>query len=67
MEKTVSIPANSIIEMLKALPEDILMDIVSKVFMESDVSPLTREEGASYKKAVRERERGETISWEKLR
>ena len=67
MGKTVSIPENSIIEMLRALPEDTLMDIVLKVFMESDVFPLTKEERASYKKAMRERERGETISWEKLR
>ena len=67
MEKTVSIPENSIIEILKALPEDTLMDIISKVFMESDVSPLTRAERTSYKKAMSERERGETISWEKLR
>ncbi len=67
MGKTVSIPEKSIIEMLRALPEDTLMDIVSKVFMESDVFPLTKEERVSYKKAMRERERGETISWEKLR
>ena len=67
MAKTILIPENSIIEMLKALPEDALMDIFSKILVQSDVSPLTDEEEASYKKALKEYEKGEVISWENLK
>ena len=67
MAKTILIPENSIIEMLKALPEDALMDIFSKILVQSDPSPLTDEEEASYKKALKEYEEGEIISWENLK
>ena len=67
MGKTILIPENSIIEMLKALPEDALMDIFSKILVQSDRSPLTDEEEASYKEASKEYEEGEVISWENLK
>jgi hypothetical protein len=67
MAKTILIPENSIIEMLKALPEDALMDIFSKILVQSDRSPLTDEEEASYKEALKEYEEGEVISWENLK
>ena len=67
MAKTILIPENSIIEMLKALPEDALMGIFSKILVQSDISPLTDEEEASYKKALKEYEKGEVINWEDLK
>ena len=67
MAKTIPIPENSIIEILKALPEDTLIDILSKVLIHSEASPLTDEERASYKKAMKEYEKGEAISWEDLK
>ena len=67
MAKTILIPENIVIDMLKALPEDTLMDILSKVLIKSDTSPLTAEEKISYGKALEERERGEVISWENLK
>ena len=67
MAKTVLIPEDSIIEMLKALPQDTLMDIFSKILIEGDASPLTEEEETSYKKALKEYEKGEVISWENLK
>lgn len=67
MAKTISIPESSIIGMLKALPEDTLVDIFSKTLLGSDVSPLTKEEKASCEKALKEHERGEVISWEDLK
>ncbi|MFO7773064.1 MAG: hypothetical protein R6V59_03885 [Dehalococcoidia bacterium] len=67
MTRTVSISEDSIIAMLKGLPEDTLMNIFSKMLVESDTSPLTDEENASYKKALKEHEKGETIDWEDLR
>ncbi len=67
MAKTILIPENSIIEMLKALPQDTLVDIFSKTLVQSDVSPLTAEEKASYKKALKEYEEGEVTSWKDLK
>jgi len=65
--KTILVPENSIIEMLKALPQDALMDIFSKILIQSDTSSLTDEEKASYKEALKEYEEGEVISWEDLK
>jgi hypothetical protein len=53
--------------MLKGLPENILMDIFSKMLIQSDTSPLTDEEEASYKEALKEHEKGEIINWEDLK
>mgnify|MGYP001578094964 CR=1 FL=1 len=67
MAKTVSISEDNIIAMLKGLPENILMDIFSKMLIQSDTSPLTDEEETSYKEALKEHEKGEIISWEDLK
>ena len=67
MAKTIPIPENSIIEILKALPEDTLIDILSKVLIHSEASPLTDEERASYEKAMKEYEKGEVVTWEDLK
>jgi len=67
MAKTVSISEDSIISMLKGLPENILMDIFAKMLIQSDTSPLTGEEETSYKEALREHKKGEVISWEDLK
>ena len=67
MAKTVSISEDSIILMLKGLPENILMDIFSKTFIQSDTSPLTGEEETSYKEALEEHEKGQVVSWEDLK
>jgi hypothetical protein len=67
MAKTISISEDSIIAMLKGLPENTLMDIFSKMLIQSDTSPLTGEEKTSYKEALKEHEKGEIISWEDLK
>ena len=67
MAKTISISEDSIIAMLKGLPENTLMDIFSKMLIESDTAPLTAEEEKSYKEALREHEKGDTISWRNLK
>ena len=67
MAKTVSISQDSIIAMLKGLPENALMDIFSKMLIRSDTTPLTVEEETSHKEASEEHEKGETINWEDLK
>jgi hypothetical protein len=53
--------------MLKGLPENALMDILSKMLIQSDTAPLTVEEETSHKEALKEHEKGETINWEDLK
>jgi len=67
MAKTVPISEDSIIAMLKGLPENTLMDIFSKMLIQSDASPLTDEEETSYKEALKECEKGEIINWGDLK
>jgi hypothetical protein len=67
MAKTVPISEDSITAMLKELPENTLMDIFSKMLIQSDTSPLTDEEETSYKEALKEHEKGEIINWEDLK
>ena len=62
MAKTVSISEETIIAMLREVPESTLMDMFSKMLVESDTSPLTDEENASYREALKEHERGELVS-----
>ncbi len=64
--KTVSMPEDVVINLLRTLPEDIT-DIFWKSLVKSDVSPLTEEEKNDIKKAKKELEKGETVSWENIR
>ena len=63
MAKTVSISQDSIIAMLKGLPENALMDIFSKMLIEGDTSPSNDEEETSYREALQEHEKGQTVNW----
>ena len=67
MAKTVSVSEDSIIAMLKGLPEDTLVDIFSKTLIQSDTFPLTAEEKTSYEEALEEHRKGDTINWQDLR
>ena len=67
MAKTISIPEKSIIGMLKALPQDTLVDIFSKILIESDVSPMTDEEKTSYAMALKDYQESKVTSWEDLK
>lgn len=64
MAKTVSISEETIIAMLRELPESTLMDMFWKILVDSDTSPLTDEGNASYREALQEHERGEVLSWQ---
>ena len=65
--KTVSMPEDVVINLLRTLPEEDLIDIFWKSLVKSDVSPLTEEEKNDIKKAKRELKKGETLSWENIR
>lgn len=63
MGKKIPISEDSIIAMLKGLPENALMEIFSRTLVRSDTSRLGDEEGTSYKEALQEHEKGDTINW----
>ena len=66
-EKTLSLPEDALVNMLKTLPENVLVDIFWKTLVRSDISPLTQEEVEEIKKGKEEFKKGETVRWENLR
>jgi ubiquinone biosynthesis protein Coq4 len=60
-------PEEAMINLLKTLPEDALVEVFWKTLVESDVSPLTDEEKKEIEKGKVEFQKGETIRWENLR
>lgn len=65
--KTVSMPEDVVINLLRTLPEEDLIDIFWKTIVQSDVSPLTEQEKNDIRKAKSELKKGETLSWENIR
>ncbi len=65
--RTISMPEDVVINLLKTLPEEDIIDIFWKTLIESDVSPLTDEEKEEIKKAKKELKEGETLKWENIR
>jgi hypothetical protein len=65
--KTLSMPEEVVINMLKTLPKKDLINIFWKTLAESDVSPLTESEKEDLKQAKREFKKGETQKWENIR
>jgi hypothetical protein len=65
--KTLTMPEDALVNMLKTLPENILIDVFWRTVVESDVSPLTKEEGELISKGKLEHKKGETIKWQDLR
>ncbi|HLG33763.1 MAG TPA: hypothetical protein VI757_02700 [Bacteroidia bacterium] len=65
--KTISVPENSIIEILKSLPENILSDIFWKTFVHNDTTPLSQEEKKDISKARKEYSRKQSVKWQDIR
>ena len=60
-------PEDVVINLLRTLPEEDLIDIFWKTIVQSDVSPLTEQEKNDIRKAKSELKKGETLSWENIR
>jgi hypothetical protein len=65
--KTLSMPEEVVVNMLKTLPKKDLVNIFWKTLAESDVSPLGDEEREDIKQAKKEFKKGETQKWEDIR
>ena len=66
MEKgCLTIPQDSLFDMLKYQPESVLIQLFEKLIVSSDTSTLTVEEQQDINFAKEEYYNGETISWKK--
>jgi len=65
--KTLTMPEDAVVNMLKTLPEDILIDVFWRTVVESDISALSKEERELISKGKLEHKKGETIKWQDLR
>lgn len=65
--KTLSMPEDAIVSLLKSLEKKTLPDIFWKAVVESDVSPLKEDEKKDREKAREELKRGLTRKWKDLR
>lgn len=63
MQENITIPQNSLFEMLKFQPESILIDLFDNLLVSSDSSPLTNEEKKEIELAKSEFLNKETIRW----
>jgi hypothetical protein len=64
-EDSLTIPQNSLLEMLKYQPESVLIELFDNLIVSSDLSPLTDEEKSEIEHAKEEFYKGETIAWKK--
>ncbi len=65
--KTLEMPEDAIVNMLKALPKADIIDIFYRTVVECDVSPLTRLEKEDIRKSRKEFKEGKTIKWTDLK
>ena len=65
--KTISIPEDAFVDILKSLPENILTNIFWKTFVHTDDSPLSESDKKEISKAKDEFRKGETIRWQHIK
>jgi hypothetical protein len=65
--RTLTMPEDALVNMLKTLSEDMLIDVFWRTVVESDISALTKEERELISKGKAEHKKGETIKWQDLR
>ncbi|MBI5101304.1 MAG: hypothetical protein HZB33_05665 [Nitrospirae bacterium] len=65
--KTLSMPEDAIVSLLKSLEKKKLPDIFWKAVVEADISPLKEDEKKDREKAREELKRGLTLKWKDLR
>jgi hypothetical protein len=65
--KTLTLPEDAVVNLLKTLPEEVLIDIFWKTIVECDITPLSEDERKGVEKALTEFKEGKTIKWEELR
>lgn len=64
-QECLTIPQNSLMEMLKFQPESVLIQLFDNLIVNSDSSPLSDEERSEIDSAKSEFNNGKTILWKK--
>jgi hypothetical protein len=64
-QESLTIPQNSLLEMLRFQPESVLIRLFDNLLVKSDSSRLTDEEKNDIEQAKSEYYNGETIQWNK--
>ncbi len=65
--RTLTMPEDAIVNMLKALPKADIIDIFYRTVVECDISPLTRLEKEDIRKSREEFKKGKTVKWADLK
>jgi hypothetical protein len=65
VQDCITIPQNSLMDILRYQPESVLIELFDKLLISSDTSPLTEEEKIDISNAKQEYYNGETIAWKK--
>jgi len=65
--RTLTMPEDALVNMLKTLPEDILIDVFWRTVVETDITALAKEERELISQGKLEHKKGETIKWQDLR
>ena len=62
-QESLSIPQNSLLEILKYQPESVLIELFDSLIINSDTNPLTNEERIEIAQAKTDYNNGDTIKW----
>jgi len=66
-EKTLLLPEDALVKMLKSLPEEEVVELFWKTLTDIDTSPLTEEEREALEEGKKELEKGESVKWEDIK
>ncbi|MCX8026602.1 MAG: hypothetical protein N3A62_01930 [Thermodesulfovibrionales bacterium] len=64
---TLTLPESAFVDMLKALPQESLLDIFYKAVIQNDLEPLSEKERKDREKAKEELKKGQTINWKDIK
>ena len=65
--KTLTMPEDAIVNLLKSLPDDVLIDVFWKTVVESDTTALSKDEKEDIEAAKTDVKKGQTVRWEDIK
>ena len=65
--KTLTMPEDALVNMLKTLPEDVLIEVFWRTVVTNDTASLFSDEKEAIATGRKELEKGETIKWEDIK
>ena len=65
--KTLTMPEDALVNMLKTLPEDVLIEVFWRTVVTNDTDSLLSDEKEAIATGREELEKGETVKWEDIK